>query len=443
MRHVAPVRRELGVRTVFNLLGPLTNPAGARRQVVGVYDAALVEPFARVLRALGAEHALVVHGDGGLDELTPAGALHRSAGATPDGVARRDARPARPRHRALRSRASSPAATRPRTPRSPSAILGGRARRARATRSLLNAAAALVAAGRRADLADGLSPRAGAAIDDGARAHSATAAGVHRAADDGRGRDVSYLEDIGKLDARSRSQERRRDALAGGGAARDGPRRVIAEVKRRRRRRARSRPTPIPPTVARRYAEGGRGGDLGAHERARLRRQLRRPRRGARGGRRAAAVQGLLRRRLAGHRGARARRRRDPRDPRARRPTTSPRDLIQAAEDLEMEALVEVHDEGELERALHARRRRSSASTRATSTRSRSTASARPAALARCRAGLIRVGRVGHRDARPRRAPRCGRRRRAAGRHGADARPRAARHARAGRRDDASSRSAA
>jgi len=73
MRHVAPVRRELGIRTVFNLLGPLTNPAGARRQVLGVYAPELVEPIARVLVLLEAEHALVVHGAGGLDELTPVG----------------------------------------------------------------------------------------------------------------------------------------------------------------------------------------------------------------------------------------------------------------------------------------------------------------------------------------------------------------------------------
>lgn len=71
-RHVAEVRRELGVRTVFNVLGPLSNPAGATRQVMGVYDAALVEPLAQVLRALGSERALVVHGASGLDEL----ALH-------------------------------------------------------------------------------------------------------------------------------------------------------------------------------------------------------------------------------------------------------------------------------------------------------------------------------------------------------------------------------
>jgi anthranilate phosphoribosyltransferase len=73
-RYAAPVRREIGVRTLFNLLGPLTNPAGARRQVMGVYDGALVEPIARALGELGSERAMVVHGDGGLDEFAPAGA---------------------------------------------------------------------------------------------------------------------------------------------------------------------------------------------------------------------------------------------------------------------------------------------------------------------------------------------------------------------------------
>jgi anthranilate phosphoribosyltransferase len=73
MREVMPVRRELGLRTVFNVLGPLTNPAGARRQLMGVYAANLVEPIAHVLAALGAEHALVVHGSDGLDEITTTG----------------------------------------------------------------------------------------------------------------------------------------------------------------------------------------------------------------------------------------------------------------------------------------------------------------------------------------------------------------------------------
>jgi anthranilate phosphoribosyltransferase len=73
MRHAAPVRRELAARTVFNVLGPLTNPAGARAQVVGVYAPDLVPTIADVLLALGATRAFVVHGAGGVDELSPAG----------------------------------------------------------------------------------------------------------------------------------------------------------------------------------------------------------------------------------------------------------------------------------------------------------------------------------------------------------------------------------
>jgi len=73
MRHAAPVRRELAARTVFNVLGPLTNPAGARAQVVGVYSPLLVPVIADVLAKLGARRAFVVHGAGGIDELSPAG----------------------------------------------------------------------------------------------------------------------------------------------------------------------------------------------------------------------------------------------------------------------------------------------------------------------------------------------------------------------------------
>jgi len=73
MRHAAPVRRELAARTVFNVLGPLTNPAGARAQVIGVYSPSLVRTLAEVLAQLGARRAFVVHGAHGIDELSPAG----------------------------------------------------------------------------------------------------------------------------------------------------------------------------------------------------------------------------------------------------------------------------------------------------------------------------------------------------------------------------------
>jgi anthranilate phosphoribosyltransferase len=73
MRHAAPVRRELATRTVFNVLGPLTNPAGARAQVIGVYAPGLVRTIAEVLVQLGAHRAFVVHGANGIDELSPCG----------------------------------------------------------------------------------------------------------------------------------------------------------------------------------------------------------------------------------------------------------------------------------------------------------------------------------------------------------------------------------
>src|SRR6185437_5486992 len=102
MRHAAPIRRELATRTVFNVLGPLTNPAGARAQVVGVYAPELVPTIAEVLARLGAERAFVVHGAGGIDELSPAG-----PNLVCEVVGRRAAsrdRPARLGGRALRSR---------------------------------------------------------------------------------------------------------------------------------------------------------------------------------------------------------------------------------------------------------------------------------------------------------------------------------------------------
>ena len=76
MRHAAPVRREIGIRTVFNILGPLTNPAGAQSQLIGVAHAQLGKQMAEVLRLLGAQHAIVAHGQDGLDELTLDGETH-------------------------------------------------------------------------------------------------------------------------------------------------------------------------------------------------------------------------------------------------------------------------------------------------------------------------------------------------------------------------------
>jgi anthranilate phosphoribosyltransferase len=73
MRHAGPTRREIGIRTVFNILGPLTNPAGAKRQLIGVYDPGLVPVLAEVAGRLGAERVLVVHGHPGMDEVSASG----------------------------------------------------------------------------------------------------------------------------------------------------------------------------------------------------------------------------------------------------------------------------------------------------------------------------------------------------------------------------------
>jgi anthranilate phosphoribosyltransferase len=78
MKHVIGVRKELGIRTIFNILGPLTNPASANAQLLGVYDAELTEPLAHSLNLLGCEEAMVVHGIGGLDEISTLGATRVS-----------------------------------------------------------------------------------------------------------------------------------------------------------------------------------------------------------------------------------------------------------------------------------------------------------------------------------------------------------------------------
>lgn len=73
MKHVGPSRVELGTRTIFNLLGPLSNPAGVKRQIVGVYAKSWLEPLAQVLKNLGSERVWITHGEGNLDEITPTG----------------------------------------------------------------------------------------------------------------------------------------------------------------------------------------------------------------------------------------------------------------------------------------------------------------------------------------------------------------------------------
>lgn len=162
MRHVGPVRAEIGFRTVFNLLGPLSNPAGAKRQVMGVYDPRLLEPLAEVLGRLGATRAWTVHGQG-LDELTTTG--ETEVAEWKDGAVRRftvtpeDAGLPRASLDALRGGDAEENAAALR------ALLDG-ATGAYRDIVLLNAAAALVVADRAADLAEGAA-QAAAVIDDG------------------------------------------------------------------------------------------------------------------------------------------------------------------------------------------------------------------------------------------------------------------------------------
>jgi anthranilate phosphoribosyltransferase len=153
MRHAGPVRRSLGVRTVFNLLGPLTNPAGARRQLIGVYAAQWVEPMAHALIQLGCEHGMVVHGQPGIDELSPCGpttvATVREGKVT---ISELDARELG----VDRCSVSDLAGGDPeRNAEITLAVLGGETGPA-ADATALNAAAALVVAGRAPDLGEGL-----------------------------------------------------------------------------------------------------------------------------------------------------------------------------------------------------------------------------------------------------------------------------------------------
>jgi anthranilate phosphoribosyltransferase len=166
MRHAAPVRRELAARTVFNVLGPLTNPAGARAQVVGVYAASLVRTIAEVLAQLGARRAFVVHGAGGIDELSPAGP-NLVCEVVDGDVREREIDPLElgvPRCDPTELRGGSPAEN----AAAVRAVFRGERGGPRSA-ILLNAAGALTAAGHGDNLAEGLE-LAREAIDSGAAA---------------------------------------------------------------------------------------------------------------------------------------------------------------------------------------------------------------------------------------------------------------------------------
>jgi anthranilate phosphoribosyltransferase len=163
MKHVGPTRVELGTRTIFNLLGPLSNPASVKRQMVGVFSRQWVEPLAHVLKNLGSVHAWVVHGSDGLDEITMSGptavaALQHGAVTTFD-IVPEDLELARVKPDALRGGDATANAE------ALKAVLEGRAGPYRDV-AVLNAAAALVVAGKAATLADGVK-LAKHAIDSG------------------------------------------------------------------------------------------------------------------------------------------------------------------------------------------------------------------------------------------------------------------------------------
>jgi anthranilate phosphoribosyltransferase len=166
MRHAAGVRRELATRTVFNVLGPLTNPAGARAQIVGVYSPELVRTIAEVLAQLGARRAFVVHGAGGIDELSPCGP-NRLCEVVDGGVRERTIDP-----QDLGVERCLPDELRGGSPEENAQairdVFAG-APGARRDAILLNAAGAIAAAGHSDDLREGLE-LARAAVESGAAA---------------------------------------------------------------------------------------------------------------------------------------------------------------------------------------------------------------------------------------------------------------------------------
>jgi anthranilate phosphoribosyltransferase len=167
MRHAAAVRRELATRTVFNVLGPLTNPAGARAQVVGVYSPDLVRTIADVLARLGARRAYVVHGEGGIDELSPVGQNLVAEVVDGEVLERRldpESELGIPRCSVDELRGGSPAENAEAIREVFAGAIGGRR-----DAILLNAAGAIAAGGHAADLREGLEV-ARRTIDSGAAA---------------------------------------------------------------------------------------------------------------------------------------------------------------------------------------------------------------------------------------------------------------------------------
>ncbi len=166
-RHAAAVRRELATRTVFNVLGPLTNPAGARAQIVGVYAPDLVRTLAEVLARLGARRAFVVHGANGIDELSPAG-VNLVCEVVDGDVREREVDPLE-----LGVERCDPGELRGGTPGENAAVVravfSGADRSGRRDAILLNAAGAIAAGGHAADLREGLA-LAVEAVDSGAAA---------------------------------------------------------------------------------------------------------------------------------------------------------------------------------------------------------------------------------------------------------------------------------
>ncbi|MCL7452705.1 MAG: anthranilate phosphoribosyltransferase [Anaerolineae bacterium] len=169
MRHAIGPRRELGIRTVFNVLGPLTNPAGAEAQLLGVYDASLTEVLAHVLRQLGSRAAYVVHGSGRLDELTTTGPNQVSYFGLAPANGRIVTEMLEPQAFGFpRASLSDLQGGDPRAnARITRAILSGQDRSPRRAVVLLNAAAALLIGGLAASLSEGIA-LAAESIDSGA-----------------------------------------------------------------------------------------------------------------------------------------------------------------------------------------------------------------------------------------------------------------------------------